>query len=196
MNWLPLLSTFVLFALSLGGAVVLFKWLTSFAAIRGTVWEAGGAIAGFIIIYVLLYQSLLRLQTPYLTGIQTMGVIQLYQESLAGQLLLMTFSLIDDIDEEKPIPSREDFKNSVIGIRDRTRQVLSLFDTPLGDINEYLRNVIDEQTLFWDENITKARDIIESNLSSSLKRRRLIDLAQSQTSIARARYLADLKRKE
>ena len=47
----------VIFCLSLGGSVVLFKFLKSSATIKKPTFQAGGALAGFILIYWLLYSS-------------------------------------------------------------------------------------------------------------------------------------------
>ncbi len=47
----------VIFALSLSGSVVLFKFLSSSATIKKKSYKAGGAIAGFILIYGLLFTS-------------------------------------------------------------------------------------------------------------------------------------------
>ena len=47
----------VIFALSLVGSIVLFRFLKSSAAITKSTYQAGGAIAGFILIYGLLYMS-------------------------------------------------------------------------------------------------------------------------------------------
>ena len=47
----------ILFALSLLGAWVLFKFLVSSALIKGKTYQAGGAIAGFILLYLLMFYS-------------------------------------------------------------------------------------------------------------------------------------------
>ena len=57
-----LLVISVIFVLGLGGAVVLFKFFKSSAIITSKKYQAGGAIAGFIIIYGLLYTSYLRIE--------------------------------------------------------------------------------------------------------------------------------------
>lgn len=53
----PLIVVAIFFILSLLGAVILFKFFKSSALIQGKTYQAGGAIAGFIILYVLLYHS-------------------------------------------------------------------------------------------------------------------------------------------
>ncbi|MDH3973134.1 MAG: hypothetical protein OEV42_02535 [Deltaproteobacteria bacterium] len=55
MSTLIVTSTF--FVLSLVGAVVLFRFFKSAAIVKTKTYQAGGAIAGFIIIYALLYGS-------------------------------------------------------------------------------------------------------------------------------------------
>jgi len=52
-----LISVSIFFVLSLIGAIVLFKYLKSSATIKKSEYQAGGAIAGFILIYGLLYTS-------------------------------------------------------------------------------------------------------------------------------------------
>lgn len=52
-----LLIIAVFFLLSLFGAVILFKFFKSAALVQTKKYQAGGAIAGFIIIYALLYTS-------------------------------------------------------------------------------------------------------------------------------------------
>lgn len=47
----------ILFSLSLLGAVILFKFFKSSAIIKNKQYQAGGAIAGFIIIFGVLYAS-------------------------------------------------------------------------------------------------------------------------------------------
>jgi len=66
MENLSLLVVCVFFGLSLGGAFVLFKFLDATAQIQNKKFTAGGAIAGFIIIFLLLtnaFSTLLK-QTP------------------------------------------------------------------------------------------------------------------------------------
>ncbi len=55
----------VLFVISLSGAVVLFKYLKSSAVIRKSSYQAGGAIAGFLLIFSLfsgIFYSWLKFQ--------------------------------------------------------------------------------------------------------------------------------------
>lgn len=47
----------VIFTFSLVGSIVLFRFLKSSATIKKRTYQAGGAIAGFILIYGLLYTS-------------------------------------------------------------------------------------------------------------------------------------------
>jgi hypothetical protein len=50
------------FALSLVGAVVLFKFLKSSALVKNKSYRAGGALAGFVIIYGVLFGSILKIE--------------------------------------------------------------------------------------------------------------------------------------
>jgi hypothetical protein len=51
------LAVAIIFALSLVGAVVLFRFFKSSAIIKKKAYQAGGAVAGFAIIYSLLFAS-------------------------------------------------------------------------------------------------------------------------------------------
>lgn len=51
-----------IFLLSLIGAVVLFKFFRSTAIITGKTYQAGGAIAGFILLYSVLYGSYYKIE--------------------------------------------------------------------------------------------------------------------------------------
>ena len=51
----------VLFFLSLFGAVILFKFFQSSAMIKGKTYQAGGAIAGFLILYGLMHWSYIQM---------------------------------------------------------------------------------------------------------------------------------------
>jgi hypothetical protein len=53
----PLLVITVLFALSLSAAIILFKWLKNTAVVRLPYGHFGGAIAGFIGVFLILFQS-------------------------------------------------------------------------------------------------------------------------------------------
>jgi len=57
MNANALIVVPVLFALSLSAAVILFAFFKSTAIVRTPRYQAGGAIAGFIIVYGLLHYS-------------------------------------------------------------------------------------------------------------------------------------------
>jgi hypothetical protein len=56
-EWFILIVVTVIFILSLAGAFILFKFLKSFALIKKVGYQAGGAIAGFLLIYGALYYS-------------------------------------------------------------------------------------------------------------------------------------------
>lgn len=51
----PLVLVCIFFILSLIGAIILFKCLHSHATIKSEKWQAGGAIGGFIIIFLLCF---------------------------------------------------------------------------------------------------------------------------------------------
>lgn len=58
----PLFSIVVFFLLSLLGAIVLFRYLKSSATIKKAEYQAGGAIAGFLLVYGILYGSYLSIK--------------------------------------------------------------------------------------------------------------------------------------
>ncbi|MEJ2010076.1 MAG: hypothetical protein P8Z30_18295 [Acidobacteriota bacterium] len=60
----------IFFLLSLGGAYVLFKLLKSSAVIKTHKYRAGGAVAGFLIIYGMLFGSYYKIarQGPTISG--------------------------------------------------------------------------------------------------------------------------------
>ncbi len=57
----PLLVIIVIFILSLAGAFTLFKLLKSMAIIKKAHYQAGGALAGFLLIFGTLYGSFYKL---------------------------------------------------------------------------------------------------------------------------------------
>ena len=59
-----LIPIIVIFCLSLAGSFILFKFLKSSATIKKPTYQAGGAIAGFILIYGLLFSSFRFLYKP------------------------------------------------------------------------------------------------------------------------------------
>ncbi len=56
-EWLPLVAIVTVFSLSLTGAVVLFRFLKSSAIIKRKEYRAGGALAGFLLIFATLHLS-------------------------------------------------------------------------------------------------------------------------------------------
>ena len=57
------LAVAIIFALSLVGAVVLFRFFKSSAIIKKKAYQAGGAVAGFAIIYSLLFGSYYQIES-------------------------------------------------------------------------------------------------------------------------------------
>lgn len=58
----PLLTVSTLFGLSLLAAVVLFRFLRSAALVKTTSYRAGGALAGFVIVYAAAFASVSKLE--------------------------------------------------------------------------------------------------------------------------------------
>lgn len=52
----------VIFLLSLIGSFVLFRFFKSMAIIKGKTYQAGGAVAGFILLYSVLYGSYYKIE--------------------------------------------------------------------------------------------------------------------------------------
>lgn len=61
MNDIGAITTF--FLLSLAGAIVLFRFFRSSAMVKHKTYQAGGAIAGFVIIYGILFASYSQVNT-------------------------------------------------------------------------------------------------------------------------------------
>jgi hypothetical protein len=71
----PLIIVFVLFSLSLIAAVILFAFFKSTAVIRTPRYQAGGAIAGFVIVFAILQLSFTKV-SGYATQQQTINDLQ------------------------------------------------------------------------------------------------------------------------
>ncbi len=59
-----LIPIIVIFCLSLFGSFILFKFLKSSATIKKATYQAGGAIAGFLLIYGLLFSTFQSVYKP------------------------------------------------------------------------------------------------------------------------------------
>ena len=77
----PLIVVSVIFLLSLIGAAVLFKFFESSALVKSRKYKAGGAVAGFIIIYALLYGSFDRIQQSQYDAEECRQLQEVYQVS-------------------------------------------------------------------------------------------------------------------
>lgn len=60
----PIVEIIVVFFLSLMGAYVLFKWLDATAIIKKPTWQAGGSLAGFILIFAMLHTAYVKSAAP------------------------------------------------------------------------------------------------------------------------------------
>jgi len=89
----PLMSVSIIFGLSLIGSIVLFKFLKSSATITKPTYRAGGAVAGFILIYGLLFTSFKTLYKPSETW------------TIMGSVIKEGSSLHDGIDVKQVPPS-------------------------------------------------------------------------------------------
>lgn len=80
-----LLVIITIFILSLLGAFVLFRFLKSTAGIENKKFQAGGALAGFIILYFTMFQSYEKLQDMDKIK-EKLGQVQKLMESLQEKL--------------------------------------------------------------------------------------------------------------
>lgn len=67
----PIFVVSIIFLLSLSGAFVLFKLLKSYARIQRKGYQAGGALAGFLLIYAALYSSYDRIEQARIVEART-----------------------------------------------------------------------------------------------------------------------------
>lgn len=77
----PVIIVGIIFVLSLGGAIVLFRFLKSSAMIRKAGYQAGGALAGFLLIYGTLYYSSANLSDRLNAGELTWTVVGVVQKA-------------------------------------------------------------------------------------------------------------------
>ena len=128
------LPVIVNFSLSAVGAFLTFRLLHSSATLRGTHFEAGGALAGFMLLYWMLHRSyckLVTLQEPCLTPRQTLDLIHLFQDSVKVRLLRIIFGWIDDVEAGRELPALETRLQVVNRTRHEPRQYIpdpALFD--------------------------------------------------------------------
>ncbi|MCH8047223.1 MAG: hypothetical protein IID44_26270 [Planctomycetes bacterium] len=189
----PLLTLSILFTLSLAGSVILCYWLRSYATVSGTGWEAGGTLAGFVILYSLLYCTLIRMQRPSLNVSQTLALTHFFQTSVVHEILDEVFGLIDQVEAGDEIPSDEELELSVVGIRHRMRETMAGFVTPLGTLNAYL---YDQYEPFFDKDFRSVMAIIRSDTPVTKKRDRISTMMDARADSLRAKYLADMQRAE
>ena len=189
-----LLAVVVNFTLSAVGSLLLFRLLHSSATISGTGYEAGGALAGFLLLYWILHRSfckLLILQEPSLTPRQTLDLLTLFQESVKARVLRVAFAWIDDVEAGREIPPLETRLQIINATRHQPRQYITGFTTPLPDFYRHVEEK-GESTLFKDT-VMEGMKLIESKtVPAAEKRRRLEELADSLQSHAYNEYVQDL----
>lgn len=105
----------VLFLLSLTGAVILFKFFKSFAIIKGEKYQAGGAIAGFIILYSVLYGSWYNIEKNKYQDISTQNkelTARLEPLRIAGTVdpYMDNLKIVLAVRETDPVPSGQQGK--------------------------------------------------------------------------------------
>lgn len=185
-------ATIIISLLSLGTSFVLFYWLESFAVIKGTGIEAGGAIAGYLLVFWNLRRLLHRLENPILNSLQTLSLVHLFQQNTKNEILRLCFDWIDDLESGIPLPSKEERSIAIYGVRHRMREIITGFSTPLGDINKELQKVWDKKA---DTDLSRAMVILESDLAPLVKRKRLWSMADGVEQEHRAKVISMLKEK-
>lgn len=189
-----LLAVVVNFSLSAFGSFLLFRLLHSSAIVTGARYEAGGALAGFILLYSLLHRSfckLLTLQEPCLTPRQTLDLIHLFQESVKSRILRTVFGWVDDVEAGCELPPLETRLQVVDTTRHEPRQYITGFTTPLQDFYRYVEEK-GESKLFRDA-VMEAMELIESKtVPPAEKRKALQELADSVQRAHYNEYVRDL----
>ncbi len=133
-----LVTVVALLATSLAGAFVVFGRLQSFAEILSSWWSAGGAVAGFAIIYELLRRTL----KSYQRGVMTVSLLRLYENHVVHEMTKALMQLLEFVGDGDglAIPDfidLDDLKESARSLRHRARHHILCFATPLGDLQRY-----------------------------------------------------------
>ena len=175
-----LASVCTIFVLSSAGALLLFRLLESQAKIEGSWYEAGGAMAGFVLLYLMLHRSycrILQLQEPCLSGKQTLDLIHLFQEDAKYQILRVIFGWIDELEDGGELPSLEHRLAVIDNARHEPRQYVTGFKSPIPDMYKHIESK--SRLPSYRDAVTQAMNILESDASGRVKRQRLLELGDS-----------------
>lgn len=189
-----LLAVAVNFALSAAGSFLLFRLLHSSAIVSGTGYEAGGALAGFILLYWMLHRSfcrLLTLQEPCLTARQTLDLIHLFQESVKARVLRTAFAWVDDVEAGRELPPIDTRMQIINTTRHEPRQYFTGFTTPLPDFYSHVEEK-GTSKLFLDAAMDAMRLVESREIPPADKRRRLQEIADSVQRAHYNEYVEDL----
>ncbi len=173
------------------GSFLLFRLLESEAHVQGTGWSVGGAAAGFILLYKLFERTFHKIYRPVLPGDQALALIHLYTDSVKAALVRRTHEWLDARDNGEQLPAIEDRLEVFDGIRHSVRQYVTCFVTPFGDLNKRL-----EESWRYDftrKDVERAMEILESDLPSWQKRKRLWEIADSNQDRTLKAYADDLR---
>ncbi len=181
----------ILFFLSVLGAFCLFKILDSEAHLSGTGWSIGGACAGFVIIYKLLDKTFHKIYRPVLPGDQTLALIHLFTDSVKGQLVRRVFEWIDALDNKEQLSSLEDRREVMDGIRHKSRQFVTCFATPFGNLNKHLEAKWNLD--FTQKDVQRVMELLESDLPNWEKRKRIWEIADKNQDKSMIIYIDELR---
>jgi hypothetical protein len=127
----PLIVITLLFLLSFTAAVVLFAFFKSTAVIRSTKYQAGGAIAGFMLVYGILYPSYQRVAND--KNLQKLED----DKSVIKQLEVQNKQLHEQEDKHQQFETPRDISGTVFPNRGRIKVVLAFTDGEVRTDNKF-----------------------------------------------------------
>ncbi len=190
----PLVAVTLLAMLSLLVAVVTFGFLDSTADLKGTYWSAGGAAAGFVITYVVLYRSFRSLRMSMLGTSEVISLIELYQIAIRGELLEDLDAFLENHAHSEIIPDQNDLLSAFTGSLERCRTHVRVFNTNVGDLGQFLKEGYSDAALLIDLEHVQ-RIITDVNLDDRAKRAKTRSLVRQIQDRLRSQYALQLKQR-
>jgi len=120
--------------LSLQVALVTFGVLRSSAHLSQYGIDLGGAAAGFVATFLLLWRSLGKLRENVLDVPESIALTSLYQEGIKARALLLGERLLRDLREGRDLPSADELASEIEGLFMSHRQYLAAFRSQLGEL--------------------------------------------------------------